>query len=96
VIGPLLGYLLVYLLVTNRDAPNSSEFTKIFLLASVPAFAAVVVAIFFMRETLPRPKAPSNSTGEAPKLSLRGFDGNFKRFLLVLALLRSQILPTVS
>ena len=86
VIGPLLGYLLVYLLVTNRNAPNSSEFTKIFLLASVPAFAAVVVAIFFMRETLPRPKAPSNSTGEAPKLSLRGFDGNFKRFLLVLAL----------
>jgi MFS family permease len=87
VIGPLLGYLLVYMLVTNRNAPNSSEFTKIFLLASVPAFAAVVVAIFFMRETLPRPLAPSNSTGgEAPKLSLRGFDGNFKRFLLVLAL----------
>src|SRR5258705_7037901 len=86
VIGPLLGYLLVYLLVANRNAPNSSEFTKIFLLASVPAFAAVVVAIFFMRETLPRPKAPSNSTSEVPKLSLRGFDGNFKRFLLVLAL----------
>ena len=86
VIGPLLGYLLVYLLVTNRNAPNSSEFTKIFLLASVPAFAAVVVAIFFMRESLPGPKAPANATGEAPKLSLRGFDGNFKRFLLVLAL----------
>jgi MFS family permease len=86
VIGPLLGYLLVYLLVANRNAPNSSEFSKIFLLASVPALAAVVVAIFFMRESLPGPKAPSNLTGEAPKLSWRGFDWNFKRFLLVLAL----------
>jgi MFS family permease len=86
VIGPLLGYVLVYLLVANRNAPNPSEFTKIFLLASVPALAAVVVAIFFMRESLPHPKAPSNLTGEVPKLSWRGFDGNFKRFLLVLAL----------
>jgi MFS family permease len=85
VIGPLLGYILVFLLVTNRNAPSSGEFTKIFLLASVPAVAAVLVAILFMRES-PSRKQQVNSAGEVPKLSLRGFDGNFKRFLLVLAL----------
>ena len=85
VIGPLLGYILVFLLVRNRNAPSSGEFTKIFLLASVPAVAAVLVAILFMRES-PSRKQQVNSAGEVPKLSLRGFDGNFKRFLLVLAL----------
>ncbi len=86
VIGPLLGYLLVFLFVANRDAPSASEFKKIFLLASVPAFAAVVVAIFFMRESRQRATKTPNSTQEALKISLRGFDANFKRFLLVLAL----------
>jgi MFS family permease len=83
VIGPLLGYLLVFLLVVNRDAPTRSEFTKIFLLAAVPALAAVIVAVFFMRES---PVRKIKHVAEVPKLTLRGFDGNFKRFLLVLAL----------
>jgi len=86
VIGPLLGYILVFLLVKNRNAPSSGEFTKIFLLASVPAVAAVLVAILFMRESPSRIRQPVKSAGEVPKLSLRGFDGNFRRFLLVLAL----------
>ncbi len=82
VIGPLLCYLLIVLFVTNRNAPTASEFTKIFLLASVPAFLAVIVAIFFMRESPMR----SRQGAAIPKLSLRGFDDNFKRFLVVLAL----------
>lgn len=82
VIGPLLGYLLVILLVANSRSPTSSEFTRIFLLASIPALLAVIVAIFFMRES-PVQREPGS---EIPKLSLRGFDSNFKRFLLVLAL----------
>ena len=42
----------------------------------------MLVAVFFMRESpVPRTKA-----AEVPKLSLRGFDGNFKRFLVILAL----------
>ena len=80
VIGPLLGYLLVFLLVVDRDAPTHSEFTTIFLLAAVPALGAVVVAAFFMRES------PLKYVAAMPKLTLRGLDGNFKRFLLVLAL----------
>jgi MFS family permease len=82
VIGPLMGYLLVVLFVANSTAPSKREFTTIFLLASVPAFLAVLVAVFFMRES-PAPKA---SDAHLPKLSLRGFDANFKRFLLILGL----------
>jgi MFS family permease len=82
VIGPLIGYLLVMLFVVNRNAPTASEFTRVFLVASVPAFLAVMVAIFLMRES---PVIRHENT-TVVKLSLRGFDGNFKRFLVVLAL----------
>ena len=81
VIGPLLGFLLVYFLISNRDAPSRAEFTWVFLWAAVPAIAAVLVAMFFMRES----QLVTTQT-EPRTLSLRGFDGNFKRFLLILAL----------
>jgi len=82
VIGPLLGFLLVLFFVTNQNAPTRIEFTWILMLAAVPAIAAVLVSIFFMREsTLQAPRET-----EVKKLSLRGFDSNFKRFLLILAL----------
>ena len=82
VIGPLLGSLLVVLFVVNDKSPTSAEFKWIFLVASIPALMAVIVAAFFMRESpVPRP-----DRAKLPKLSLRGFDSNFKRFLLVLAL----------
>ena len=51
VIGPLIGYLLVVLFVANSRSPTTEEFSKIFLAASVPALIAVIVAIFFMRES---------------------------------------------
>lgn len=82
VIGPLVGYLLVILFVANAKSPTTGEFSKIFLAASVPALIAVLVAVFFMRES---PQQPAHGS-EIKKLSLRGFDSNFKRFLLVLAL----------
>lgn len=83
VIGPLLGYLLVFIFVVNRNAPTKSEFKTIFLLAAVPALAAVVVALFFMRES---PEHHMQQKSSVPKLTLRGFDSNFKRFLCVVAL----------
>jgi MFS family permease len=82
VIGPVLGYLLVIIFVANSRAPTTAEFTWIFLMASVPALIAVIVAIFFMRES----PVHRHKGAEIPKLSLRGFDSNFKRFLLVIAL----------
>jgi MFS family permease len=82
VIGPLVGYLLVVLLVANSRSPTKPEFTRIFLIASIPALLAVMVAIFFMRES----PVKRHEGAEIPALSLRGFDTNFKRFLLILAL----------
>ena len=82
VIGPLLGYLLVALLVANVTSPTHSEFSRIFIIASIPALMAVLVAIFFMRES----PVHRHDESEIRSLSLRGFDSNFKRFLLVLAL----------
>ena len=82
VIGPLLAYVLVVFLVANAASPTRSEFSRVFLVASVPALMAVIVAIFFMRESpVHRPTG-----SQLPKLSLLGFDSNFKRFLLVLSL----------
>jgi MFS family permease len=82
VIGPLIGYLLVVLFVVNSRSPTRAEFTRIFLIASIPALMAVIVAIFLMRES----PVKRHLETETPRLSLRGFDSNFKRFLLVLAL----------
>ena len=80
-IGPLLGYVLVILLAANHESLTRAEFSRIFLVASIPALMAVIVAIFFMRES----PVQRHKKSEIPKLSLRGFDSNFKRFLLVLA-----------
>lgn len=82
VIGPILGYLLVVLLVANAVSPTKAEFSRIFLIASIPALMAVLVAVFFMKES----PVHRDQGAKIPKLSLRGFDSNFKRFLLVLAL----------
>lgn len=85
-IGPLIGYLLVGLFAANRNAPTAGDFTRIFLLASIPALAAVLVVSFFVRETQ-RKRTPADLQAAAPaRLSLRGFDSNFKRFLLIVAL----------
>jgi MFS family permease len=83
-IGPVIGFLLVMLIAVNRNAPTAHDYTRIFLVASIPALAAVLVAAFFMRES-PHKKRASH---ELPSLSfsLSGFDGNFKRFLFLVAL----------
>ena len=86
VIGPIAGYGLVWLFASNRDLLTAADFTRIFLVASIPALAAVVVVAFFVRES-PGIKAVSPERTTAPvRLSLRGFDPNFKRFLVIIAL----------
>jgi MFS family permease len=87
VVGPLVGYLLLRAIAANRDAPTHGEYEHVFLLASVPALFAVLVAAFAVRETAHRAGGADDATAEtAPRLSLRGLDSNFRRFLLVLAL----------
>src|SRR5215207_384587 len=89
VVGPLLGYFILLFIAENKNAPSAGDYRTLFLVASVPAFAAVLVAALFVRET--RRRAATNeaaATTIAPpaRLSLRGFDANFKRFLFILVL----------
>jgi len=93
VVGPLIGYLLVLLFAADRNALTATDFSRIFLMASIPALAAVLVVSFFVRESHKPKRAPDSGpdtatdTGASPvRLSLRGFDGNFKCFLVVIAL----------
>lgn len=97
VVGPLIGYVLVLLLADNRSSPTASDFTQIFLFASIPALAAVLVAVFFVKETSRNKEVLKESTRNTevspeltnvPKarLSLSGFDRNFKVFLAIIAL----------
>src|SRR5689334_5828430 len=83
VIGPLIGFLLISWVASDKNHATASDFKKIFLLASVPALAAVLVAVFGLRES----EMKGNGNGlTKPRLTLRGFDGNFRRFLLLVAL----------
>lgn len=88
VIGPLIGYVLVLLFAVDRNAPTAGDFQNIFLLASIPALAAVVVVAFFVRESqVPKTvPAPVPAVALPLRISLRGFDSNFKRFLPIIAL----------
>jgi MFS family permease len=90
VIGPLVSYMLVMLLAADRNSLTKSDFTKIFLLAAIPALAAVIVVSFFVRESYGPTAQPGAALDSEPprpvQLSFRGFNGNFKRFLAVLAL----------
>ena len=87
-LGPLIGYLLVLFLATDRTLLTSQDYSSIFLLASIPALAAVIVVSLFVREsyTRGRPAKHDEVVTPPPRLSLRGFDNNFKYFLVIIAL----------
>ncbi|HEX8847665.1 MAG TPA: MFS transporter [Pyrinomonadaceae bacterium] len=86
VVGPLLGFLLILWLAQDRNSPTASDYRMVFLIASVPALAAVAAAVFGLRETRRKRVADVQGLTTPPRLSLRGFDSNFKRFLLIVAL----------
>ncbi|HEX8068412.1 MAG TPA: MFS transporter [Pyrinomonadaceae bacterium] len=85
IIGPLLGFALLAWLAANPDAPTQAEFRRVFLWAAVPALAAMLVVVFFVRETHAG-RAADGAQPAPARFTLRGFDGNFKRFLLLVAL----------
>ncbi len=118
VIGPLIGYCALLLVASNTNAPTAHDYTKIFLFASVPAFVAMLVVIFAVRETKRAPAADTSAettttsattttkhlnamatpqpqlanatqtlaSAPLPHFTLRGFDANFKWFLVLVAL----------
>jgi Na+/melibiose symporter-like transporter len=105
--GPLIGLALLWLFAANPQTPTASDYTTIFLFASVPALLAMLVLIFGVKETR-RPAARVNAVeeteeaaatgaansagapaapgGKGARLTLRGFDSNFKWFLVLVAL----------
>jgi MFS family permease len=85
VVGPLLGLLILLWIATDVNHPQVGDYQKLFLLASIPAFASVLVAVFFVRE-MPRERRAEFDELQPPRFSLRGFDRNFKRFLAIIAL----------
>jgi MFS-type transporter involved in bile tolerance (Atg22 family) len=75
--------LLIQLIAQDRNNATLGDYRKVFLLASIPALAAVLVAVVGLRESATKRGADELTP---PRLSLRGFDGNFKRFLILVAL----------
>lgn len=81
VIGPVAGFVLLSIFAVNAADPTLLEYQKVFLFASVPVIIGLLVIAFFVGE-----KVDHHDTIDPPNFSLRGFDGNFKRFLAVIAL----------
>jgi MFS family permease len=85
VIGPILGFVLLSFIAGNPDEPTARDFQQVFLFASIPVALGLFVIVFFVRED--KYKVLPHEENSAPiKLSLKEFDGNFKRFLIVIAL----------
>jgi MFS family permease len=82
VIGPLLAITTLVILFTVfnfKDSLLALRWT--FLLAIIPGIVAVLTIVFFVKE-----KQPLSSGIKVFRLSVRDFDINFKRYLLIMVL----------
>ena len=83
VVGPVVAFLLLTYLAVDPYTPTAREYQQVFLFASIPVVIGLFVIVFFVREK----KKPIVEHDEPPiKFSLKAFDSNFKRFLVVIAL----------
>lgn len=83
VVGPVVAFLLMTYLAADPANPTARDYQQVFLFASIPVAIGLFVIVFFVREE----KKPVPDVDEVPiRFSLRAFDGNFKRFLGVIAL----------
>ena len=83
VIGPIIAFVLLSYFASDPANPTAQDYRRVFLYASVPVVLGLFVIVFFVKEN---PKAAGDTLAPKIKLSLREFDGNFKRFLFVIAL----------
>ncbi len=81
VFGPIIASALLYFYAANSQNPTIDEYKRVFLVASVPVILGLFVIVFFVKDE-------TVETTEKARLnfSLKGFDHNFKRFLVVIAL----------
>jgi MFS family permease len=83
VVGPVIGFLLLTYLSVDPENPTQLEYQRVFLYASIPVALGLFVIVFFVRE----PKSKEPEAEATPfKFSIRDLDGNFKRFLIVVAI----------
>jgi MFS family permease len=82
VFGPIAAFFLLSVIAVNAAAPTLLEYQEVFLYASVPVILGLIVIAFFVREERHEITTPA----EPFRLSLEGFDPNFKRYLAVIAL----------
>ncbi len=83
VIGPVVAFFLLSYIAADQDSPTALEYQQVFLFASIPVVLGIILIIFFVHEET----KPIQEFDAMPlKFSLREFDGNFKRFLAVIAL----------
>jgi MFS family permease len=83
VIGPIIAFLLLSYIAADPESPTAHDYQQVFLFASVPVVIGLFVIIFFVHEET----KPVKEFDSIPiKFSIREFDGNFKRFLVVTAL----------
>lgn len=83
VAGPLFAFLLLTYLAADPANPTMREYQQVFLYASIPVVLGLFIIVFFVHETR------GQSSDDEPvsiSFSLSEFDGNFKRYLLVVSL----------
>ncbi len=82
VIGPVFAYILLSFFAANQEDPTAAEYQRVFLFASIPVLIGLGVVFFSVRDE----KRPVGGEIVGPvELTLRGFDGDFKRLLIVVA-----------
>jgi MFS family permease len=84
VLGPVVGFFLLSYYAADAENPTAQEYQQVFLFASIPVVIGLFVIVFFVKEEK-RKKTPEEIPVTPIKLSLKEFDGNFKRFLIVIA-----------
>ena len=81
VFGPVFGFALLWMFAADAQTPTISEYQRVFMFASVPVVLGLLVVVFLVHEA-PKRKSVED---EPVRLTLAGFDSNFKRFLIVIA-----------
>lgn len=82
VVGPVIAFFLLTYLAADYENPTALEYQRVFLYASIPVAIGLFVIVFFVREP---ERTPPVADAEPFKFSIKDFDGNFKRFLVIVA-----------
>jgi len=84
VIGPAIAFALLSIFAANSQSPTIIEYQHVFLYASIPVVIGLFVIVAFVKDETRKVKDIAEAV--PAKLSLTGFDPNFKRFLVVIAI----------